>query len=209
MGVILNGVLGGFSGKVGPVVGGKWKDIDYMRAYVVPANPNTSGQQAVRAKFSQLVSYARSILSQILQPYWDPFLSNMSGFNSWISQNYENADADGIIDDTAIMALGTLTPTPLLTATYDTADGDIVITWSPVPIGNQAVTDYAVPIAYDTDGNQLTVGSAYPLRSATTANMTIDSGLTATEVIVFVFFFQGTGAEMIVSDSVSKVCAAA
>jgi hypothetical protein len=31
MGIIKQGILGGFSGKVGNVVGGTWKGIDYMR----------------------------------------------------------------------------------------------------------------------------------------------------------------------------------
>ncbi len=32
MGTISKGILGGFSGKVGTVVGGSWKGIDYMRS---------------------------------------------------------------------------------------------------------------------------------------------------------------------------------
>jgi hypothetical protein len=36
MGKINQGILGGFSGKVGNVVGGSWKGIEYMR--VIPAS---------------------------------------------------------------------------------------------------------------------------------------------------------------------------
>lgn len=32
MGTIKQGILGGFSGKVGTVVGGTWKGISYMRS---------------------------------------------------------------------------------------------------------------------------------------------------------------------------------
>ena len=32
MGKISQGILGGFSGKVGTVIGGNWKGIDYMRS---------------------------------------------------------------------------------------------------------------------------------------------------------------------------------
>jgi hypothetical protein len=45
MGTIKKGVLGGFSGKVGSVVGASWKGIDYIRS--LPAsvkNPRTEGQ---------------------------------------------------------------------------------------------------------------------------------------------------------------------
>ena len=52
MGKISQGVLGGFSGKVGNVIGASWKGIDYMR--IMPANvanPRTQGQIDQRSKF--------------------------------------------------------------------------------------------------------------------------------------------------------------
>ena len=45
MGKISQGILGGLSGKVGNVIGGNWKGIDYLR--IKPsevANPRTEGQ---------------------------------------------------------------------------------------------------------------------------------------------------------------------
>lgn len=55
MGKINQGILGGFSGKVGTVVGSFWKGKATMRA--MPghvANPNTAPQQAARARFRTL-----------------------------------------------------------------------------------------------------------------------------------------------------------
>lgn len=55
MGKINQGILGGFSGKVGTVVGSFWKGKATMRA--MPghvANPRTAAQQAVRARFRAL-----------------------------------------------------------------------------------------------------------------------------------------------------------
>ena len=49
MGKISQGILGGFSGKVGNVIGGNWKGINYMR--VKPssvANSQTEGQMVQR-----------------------------------------------------------------------------------------------------------------------------------------------------------------
>ena len=57
MGKIKKGILGGFSGKTGSVVGGSWKGIDYMRSLATSvANPKTSAQVTVRTNFSALVS---------------------------------------------------------------------------------------------------------------------------------------------------------
>ena len=53
MGKIAQGILGGLSGKVGNVIGGSWKGIDYIR--IKPssvANPRTVGQVNQRTKFT-------------------------------------------------------------------------------------------------------------------------------------------------------------
>lgn len=59
MGKINQGILGGFSGKVGNVVGGKWKGIDWMRVRVIPANPKTASQITVRSLLKDVVERAR------------------------------------------------------------------------------------------------------------------------------------------------------
>ena len=51
MGKISQGILGGVSGKVGNVVGGSWKGIDYLK--IMPAsvaNPQTPAQMDQRSK---------------------------------------------------------------------------------------------------------------------------------------------------------------
>jgi len=208
-GVINQGILGGFSGKVGPVVGGKWKDIDYMRGYIVPANPNTVGQQTVRGKFSALVARAREILSTILQPYWDPYYSNMSGFNAWLSENYALADSDGILDETAVMSKGTLTPTVPTVAEYTTGSGSLEIQWDTDLLGNQTINDIVCAVVLDVTGQRLLGFTTINIRATGTTTLTIETGLTATAIVVYLFFIQGTGSELIVSDSSSAICTAA
>ena len=49
MGIINQGILGGFSGKVGPIVGFHWKSKYYIRARAAKvSNPRTPKQQAER-----------------------------------------------------------------------------------------------------------------------------------------------------------------
>ena len=58
MGTFKQGIYGGYSGKVGNVVGGSWKGIDYMR--ILPtsvANPQTDAQLTQRQKFSVTMHY--------------------------------------------------------------------------------------------------------------------------------------------------------
>ncbi len=52
MGKYENGILGGFNGKVGNVVGSTWKGISYMKAKPNKGNRKTSEKQMIqRAKF--------------------------------------------------------------------------------------------------------------------------------------------------------------
>lgn len=199
MGVILQGILGGFSGKVGPVVGGKWKDIDYMRGYVIPANPNTAGQQAVRTKFAQLVATARLLLAGILQPYWDPFHTNMSGFNAWISENYAPSSSTGVLDSSAVMAKGTLTPQLIDSATYATPN--VSIDWTENETGNALATDFCQGVIYDISDGSVYISGTSGVRGDDGISMNVGAGKTATNLMCFLFCFRGTGSELVVSDS--------
>lgn len=83
----INGILGEVHGKVGNVVGGKWKETPYYRAYVKPANPRTPAQQAHRAKMTFLVKLGKKINVDVLQPYLSYLSKSMSAFNSFMKIN--------------------------------------------------------------------------------------------------------------------------
>jgi len=66
MGTIKQGILGGFSGKVGNVVGASWKGIDYIRSLPSSvSNPRTPGQVTQRTKFSMVQSFLTSMIPVI------------------------------------------------------------------------------------------------------------------------------------------------
>ena len=50
---------GGFYGKVGDVVGQRWHNKRYVRAYVKPTNPNTPAQQTNRGMFAKATKLAQ------------------------------------------------------------------------------------------------------------------------------------------------------
>ena len=208
-GVITNGILGGFSGKVGPVVGGKWKDIDYMRAYVIPSNPNTAGQQIVRAKMTALVAFGRKILTSVLQVYWDPFQSGMSGFNAFISKNYAKLQTGNVLNESAVLSVGTLESTTLVSGIYSTSTYVCTATWDKIISGNGLATDKVCMVAYDKANNRWYVESGVETRNSANATITLPSGLTATNIYVYVFFFRGTGSGFTVSNSIGDQCAVA
>lgn len=66
MGKVQVGILDGFVGKVGTVVGSFWKGLPVMRAYKrAVGNPNTTAQQLVRARFATIGGLASSFLYAI------------------------------------------------------------------------------------------------------------------------------------------------
>ena len=67
MGTIKKGIMGGFSGKVGNIVGASWKGIAYIRS--LPAsvhNPRTEKQVTQRTRFS-LMGRLLKMLTPILR----------------------------------------------------------------------------------------------------------------------------------------------
>jgi hypothetical protein len=116
------GILGGVSGKVGNVVGGSWKGIDYLRS--LPAevqNTNTILQQNQRAKFRVLIEFLRP-MKELIRIGFKPQAGRMTAFNAAMSYNYHHALAGDLDTGFAVafsearLALGELEPIMGLTA---------------------------------------------------------------------------------------------
>ena len=87
MAKLFTGILGSGRGKVANVVMGRWKGIDYIRAYAVPANPRTEPQVQNRSKFSTATKKA-SVFTDYLRllPNLVPKKSN---FNLIVSDTFK------------------------------------------------------------------------------------------------------------------------
>ncbi len=67
MGKIKSGILGGFNGKVGSVIGASWKGISYMRGIAQSIkNPKTEAQVMQRDYFAQLTQMASQLSNEQL-----------------------------------------------------------------------------------------------------------------------------------------------
>lgn len=208
-GVITSGILGGFSGKVSNVVGANWKGIDYMRGYVIPANPNSAGQQTQRTKFSVAIDLARQILSNVIQPYVDPFVSGLSGFNSAVREFILTMDGSNKLVVSTKFIKGTLQGLQSVAATYTTGSGSMDFVFvGAAGGGNGLATDQFYALVYDKSTQLFHYTTYMAVREDGLASGTIATGLTATNLIAWCWFSQGTGSEMIVSDSLGDAVAA-
>src|SRR2546423_15651325 len=91
MGTISKGILGGFNGTVGTVIGGSWKGIDYMRSR--PARRTNSPSPAPleqQAKFATVINFLDSMVGLIRITY-NGFAVKMTAFNSAMSYHIRYA----------------------------------------------------------------------------------------------------------------------
>jgi hypothetical protein len=115
MGKIKQGILGGFSGKVGSVIGASWKGINYMRS--IPQhvhNPRTEGQVNQRSKFALALHFLQP-LNDFLRTGFKLYAHKESPFNSAMAYTLANAITgsypDYAIDPSKVLvSRGRLTP---------------------------------------------------------------------------------------------------
>lgn len=108
------GILGGFSGKVGNVVGGSWKGTDYLRS--LPSGDrqtNSVQQQLQQQKFKAVIGFVRPML-ELVRVGYHAEAGRVSAYNAATSYLFKNAlvgDADtgySIDYSKALLAKGTL-----------------------------------------------------------------------------------------------------
>ena len=173
MGKISQGILGGLSGKVGNIVGGSWKGIDYIR--IKPssvANPRTEGQVNQRNKFTITLEYLQATKDFIKIGY-KAFATKKTEFNAAMSYVLNNAVGGIAPNFTIDYSLALLSRGPLsgvLNPTTDlTTAGQVSFDWDDNSAeGNANVTDKAMVLVYNPskkesisilDGADRTVGS--------------------------------------------------
>lgn len=204
MGSIREGVFGGFSGKVGNLVGSHWKSVDYMRTLPKPSTKAaTEKQQVQRARFALAVKFARPI-SSLLDVGYRQQDSAMSGYNASVRQILKEAITgtypDLQLDYSKIrISEGTLTGIANGKA-VSTTPGSLQISWTDNTGDEGARSDdeLAMLIVNPDKGTAL-FKSAAALRSTGTLTEVVPDTFSSDEVEVFAFFVGANGKE--VSDS--------
>lgn len=171
MGVIKQGILGGFSGKVANVVGSSWKGIAVLKSLPLSVtNPNTAGQQAQRGKMSSIVAAARILLAALIQPYWNPFAQKQSGYNAFVSANIDTFATSGFATFADFFSMrGSLLGIVTGTITSDDSSNTITITWTDNSGTSDALaTDEMVFVVYNESQDYWLVDAGNAVRSDAT-----------------------------------------
>lgn len=202
MGVIKRGILGGFSGSVGNVVGSSWKGIATMKAKPLSvANPNTAAQIAQRTKMSNIVLFASKIVSDIIKPLNDRFASGMSGYNLFVQRNIALfASIFPSTPENLILSKGNVEPVKNLAATADVSDGKVTCTWdNNTGDGNALADDLAYFIVQNTVTSEVLGVEGAGYRSDGSGELLVPGMVAGQPVKIWFSFRRSDGSQ--VSDS--------
>lgn len=196
MGIIKRGILGGFSNKVGNVVGSSWKGIATMRVLPLSvANPRTAAQVGVRTAFSKITALASAGLTAFVKPLNDRFAVRMSGYNRFIQMNTNAFDASGnFVPENLLISQGRLGETPISEVVIE-IDDSVQVVWSAAPSGAlQLSSDLAFAVVMSEDGELLGVSSGVDTRA--TGSVVISAPSVELNSIVYLSFLRADGTEV-------------
>ena len=180
MGTITKGILGGFSGKVGNVVGGTWKGIDYMRSKANRTNFNPSqAQLEQQLKFGLSIRFVQS-MSGLVEMSFRNYAIKMTGINSALSYTLKNAVAGvypiyNIVYSDVLVSRGDL-PNVLGPAVVSGVGSLVSFSWTDNSgVGIAKPTDKAILAGYCPAFNQCIYTTGSASRSALTDELNLST----------------------------------
>lgn len=198
MGKISQGILGGLSGKVGNIIGGSWKGIDYIRIKPTSvANPRTEGQVNQRNKFTATIEFLKPNKDFINVGYKN-YAIKKTAFNAAMSEILGNA-ITGVAPNfevdysSALLSKGNLSTA--LNPTFDVSSpGNVTFEWDDNSAdGNAAATDKAMILIYNASRKESIYILDGAARSLTTEMLTIPTSYSGEQIEVFMAFVSADG----------------
>jgi len=193
MGTFSKGILGGFSGTVGNVVGGNWKGIDYMRSKSSRRNSTPSEAQLnQQLKFGLAIRFLQP-MTGLLAIGFNDFAVKKTGVNSALSYTLKNAIGGispvfNIVYSDVLVSRGDL-PNVIGAATVAAPASLLNYTWTNnAGVGIAKPTDKAMLAAYCPALNQCiyTTGSADRIAGADSLNLSSFAGQLVETYIGFI-----------------------
>ena len=156
---IVNLIKGKWDGKVGQLVGSKWKDKATLRSYAIPSNPNTQSQQTTRKGFGDVSKFVALFSDQVkaLSPL---NTRSMTVRNAILSLNKDMV-ANGTLDAANLkISRGGLPAVNTFAATASVGENKITANWTAVTGSTITAKAIVVVVAVDKAANAAYVGSA-------------------------------------------------
>lgn len=193
MGTINQGITGGFSGKVGTVIGVSWNGVDYMRGRASEiVNPKTEAQQNQRAKVTAMVRFLRP-MKDFLRVGFKKQAVKMSAFNAATSYNMAHAIhgfyPDFEIDYSKVMVSQGKLPGAENPDVNAQENGQVVFSWEDNSLDKGAMpNDKVLLLAVDGEKGKVFTVMEGNMRMEGTQTVTLPSHFAGAEVHCYIAF---------------------
>lgn len=197
MGTIKKGILGGFSGKVGTVVGGSWKGIAYMRSLAQSvSNPRTEGQVSQRTKFAISLAFLKPMTAYLRVGYKTHAI-RQTAFNAAMSYTLANAvtgeSPDYDLDfASALVSRGSLMPASNGNAAASA--GKVTFSWDDNSgVGSALATDLSMPLVFNKDKGEAVFNTLGASRADSSTEVNIPSDWAGDSIELYLGFVSADG----------------
>ncbi|MDD3480059.1 MAG: DUF6266 family protein [Paludibacteraceae bacterium] len=212
MGTIKQGILGGFSGKVGTVIGGSWKGISYMRSQAQNIkNPRTEAQMEQRSKFALTLAFLKPITSYVRTGF-KTYANKQTAFNAAMSYTVKNAITGEYPDYALDFSLALVSRGSLMSAENAAAaasSGKITFSWNDNSgVGDALATDLAMPLVFNKDKGEAVFNTAAATRADGTAEVNTPADWVGDKVELYLGFISADGKTVANSVSLGEETAA-
>ncbi|WP_449387135.1 DUF6266 family protein [Chryseobacterium lineare] len=198
---ITKGILGGFSGKVGTIVGANWRGQDIIRSIPKPSNrPPSEKQQLQQEKFKMVIAFLQPLKS-IQTKYFGSGSGSKSRVNMAVSYTISEAvqmagDVPELVYNKVLITKGDLTGFQNITAQPQT--GHVIrLTWENNSTqGNASETDTVNVICYCEELDRFEIFESVAVRTDLTKEVTLPTAYAGKEVQVWSYLhnLKGTSA---------------
>lgn len=145
MGVIKQGILGGFQNKVGPVIGTSWKGINVIKSRPTSvAYSNTELQQEQRTAMRQIAAYLRSFGLENVRLLNNAQAVRMSGYNRCVKKVNTFKPGNELSGHVKCLASGSYTKPAIMSDdvfTVDPAAKQCTVSWADLFSGARVPAD--------------------------------------------------------------------
>jgi hypothetical protein len=206
MGKFENGILGGFTGKVGPVIGTTWRGINVMKSVpnIFKKHKFSERQLEQQARFRLIVGFLAP-MRPFLEVGFKASAIRMTGYNSALAYNIKNAVSGvhpnlSIAYGLAATSRGELPKALNATATPGTA-GKVVASWKDNSgIGKAQGTDQLLLVVHCPAAEDSAYSTGAACRADGTCTIDLPTVYSGNSVHVYLSFISVDGKD--VSDSV-------
>jgi hypothetical protein len=203
MAQLVEGILGGFRGTVGTIIGTYFNGKCFIKAKIAKyKDPRTPPQLSNRGRFKACMEFAGMIQMEVIRPVWKQVVKGKSGNSQFLHRNVALFDKEGNITDYSMLALSTgelPLPRNIAVTNSPTGNGSLLITWDDNPGVDMAKNSDRLKVVAIKDGLPLVVQGLDAIRSdgMSPLQLPYEAG---DEVHLYLYFMDEAG--MVASPSV-------